>query len=185
MHEKPSHNKKELDQEKFEQTKVKFMEELEKIPPREYNQTELALVMYKPTTTDMVYAILNLLSIYGVNKPFKKIETTMEEVIKEKNRQNDPSYTFADRIFFSDSHDYGEGISSWDMAWGFSGVYGSYKGITVTEEEKRNVTFTATRLWKKRLKPEMEYHLSRFKHPDNKQRLEDVFAVTRDVIQAL
>lgn len=174
-----------IDLQRFEEAKNKFLAELDRYPEKESSQDELHQRWHGLTATDMVYAILNFLSLYGIRKPFKKIETTMERVIREKRWKDNPNYSFADSIFDSSGGPYNETMSSWDMAWGFTGVYGSYTGITVTEEEKRKVVFTNTRLWNKRLKKEMNYHLLKFKNSDNTQRLEDVFVVARDVISAL
>ncbi|OGH05769.1 MAG: hypothetical protein A2W22_06670 [Candidatus Levybacteria bacterium RBG_16_35_11] len=174
-----------LNEARFELAKEKFLAELNSYPEKEESQDQLYQRLHGITTTDIVYAALNFLSLYGVKKSFKKIEETMEKVIKEKSREGDQNYGFGWEIFYGGTDGNMETMSSWDMAWGFMGVYGGSKDISITEEEKRSLVFTSTRLWNKRLKKEMSYHLPKFKTPRSAERLEDVFAVSRDLIQAL
>ncbi len=190
MTEREPRRQEKLNLQKFEEAKTKFMREIQKAPDLELTDLQKSFHRKKISSYDIFDCVLDFLSLYGVKKSFGKIEQTMEKVIRKKIEEEDPHYFFADGIFRGGCDGPFETQSRWEMYWGCFGIYGSVfdkDRISITEEEKARETFSNTRLWKKKLEPKMKTVLAKFKQDDSesKQKLEDVFVISKDVIQAL
>lgn len=159
-------------EEKFEEVKKKFLEEIKKSPLPEgvYQETEAYF-------DQIISGVLEVFSLYGLQESLTTIDAAAKKLIKEKlYKEKNPHYEFASVC----SHL--EEVGVFQQLTGYSLI------LPFDERDWEEKPFYKLDSWKEDTKKYIfEDVLPIFKNenPENKKRLEDVFVVAKDLIRSL